>query len=1105
MSLIHADVAAMTGVSTIKNRNMSGAQYTSCTSGHTMSTNFSGTIRFGKKKDNKKGAGRDSELTVARTAFSTVSTMSLRPSGSMSTVFSRRPSTITTATTATTSTTTTSSDTVSLKRVPTNTSVTSQSSVMTRRSLKSLFKRKRKDSVTIEKERDPITGSIIIRKSSVSAEPSMPQTLAAEPSTLSLQQPSYYAYSATAGYPVEKKMQESRSTQTDDATAAVGEEGERRDGRLKPEATQLLPQALSVPVIQPPTLGKRAAAGCSGDGEDHHRASFEQALQDEAPKETQECLNSEIAGSPAAGAPGVPLDEREAAVSSENDRRAIGAPPGFQATTDYSSPQDDSSALGPTTLPQAQVDDTVPETHAVGILNSKQGEYECDPSQHEEYTYAAPIEARPAYPEDCHYNYNHHYYDYDEVYIPSPPASVKDLVMEETKQRKRKESRSKPPRARSDNSQSETCETRAVEIGDLPRRRGRGSERRANRKVRKHPSLMDLDRPSGVPGTVDADLLTDAAYASRTQQRRRSLPNAILARPGEVYSSKAFNITTGPSVIYLPLSKPISKSSSSFSISGLRMFQSKAQDSLLLLSDGAGPAIITNVSSNSLHSKSSKSTGKASKETDDSTVSSDGTTSSTNATANAFSGGANSGFGGFLKSFRKNKPEMITDTTYRQQLSPLNDQRPEGGEGDDDDGPADGVYPVFKLPLVDAVKFNASFETTDIFARSDAIESQICAIEYQKYVPLIVLKCCKFLVRYGLDEQGLYRVSGSMNEVRRLRNQFVKEGPTFEIHPAEEDIHTVSTLLKLYLRELPDDIFAVQNHPFLEYKPQLYPTAEEEEMDPSLIPIQILQEELANLPFCSFTLLHVLVRHFQLVVEHANKNLMPLKNLAVVFSPTLRIKKSVFIALVSRGDVLWKDLRPVTPRPRMDSIFSNEHDAPEAPRSSPFYTNVEFDFAQMPLPQPPALEVERSPKSTSRPVSPAAVTGQFPSGMSDQSVGDMMYYRRFSAYTEKLTLTKTLSSSVSMRSFSSFPESAVTDPDVLCDDLAISTSHLAPYQPFERGRLCSVDVTNGRTHGVPGYKAKPPRALFLGSASVRHHSYSAPGTPALSRPLAPSD
>ncbi|KXS18356.1 hypothetical protein M427DRAFT_208795 [Gonapodya prolifera JEL478] len=79
-------------------------------------------------------------------------------------------------------------------------------------------------------------------------------------------------------------------------------------------------------------------------------------------------------------------------------------------------------------------------------------------------------------------------------------------------------------------------------------------------------------------------------------------------------------------------------------------------------------------------------------------------------------------------------------------------------------------------------------------------------------VPAIVSRCLEFLEAKGLDEEGIYRLSGSFQVVAWLREQFELSGDLDLISAIEEpscpqyDVHAVATLFKQYLRDLPEPI-----------------------------------------------------------------------------------------------------------------------------------------------------------------------------------------------------------------------------------------------------------------------------------------------------------
>ncbi|KAJ7996445.1 hypothetical protein DPEC_G00237150 [Dallia pectoralis] len=69
--------------------------------------------------------------------------------------------------------------------------------------------------------------------------------------------------------------------------------------------------------------------------------------------------------------------------------------------------------------------------------------------------------------------------------------------------------------------------------------------------------------------------------------------------------------------------------------------------------------------------------------------------------------------------------------------------------------------------------------------------------------PLVVEQCVDFIRERGLLEVGLFRKSGQATLVKELQNAFdAGEKPSFD----STDVHTVASLLKLYLRELPEPL-----------------------------------------------------------------------------------------------------------------------------------------------------------------------------------------------------------------------------------------------------------------------------------------------------------
>ena len=75
----------------------------------------------------------------------------------------------------------------------------------------------------------------------------------------------------------------------------------------------------------------------------------------------------------------------------------------------------------------------------------------------------------------------------------------------------------------------------------------------------------------------------------------------------------------------------------------------------------------------------------------------------------------------------------------------------------------------------------------------------------------MVLKCCaEFIEEHGIVD-GIYRLSGITSNIQKLRRAFDEERvPDFTNPEVRQDIHALSSLLKMYFRELPNPLCTYQ-------------------------------------------------------------------------------------------------------------------------------------------------------------------------------------------------------------------------------------------------------------------------------------------------------
>lgn len=76
-------------------------------------------------------------------------------------------------------------------------------------------------------------------------------------------------------------------------------------------------------------------------------------------------------------------------------------------------------------------------------------------------------------------------------------------------------------------------------------------------------------------------------------------------------------------------------------------------------------------------------------------------------------------------------------------------------------------------------------------------------------IPLVMKSCIRVINLYGLQHQGIFRVSGSQVEINNFKEAFEKgEDPLADVTDAS-DINSVAGVFKLYLRELREPLFPV--------------------------------------------------------------------------------------------------------------------------------------------------------------------------------------------------------------------------------------------------------------------------------------------------------
>ena len=146
-----------------------------------------------------------------------------------------------------------------------------------------------------------------------------------------------------------------------------------------------------------------------------------------------------------------------------------------------------------------------------------------------------------------------------------------------------------------------------------------------------------------------------------------------------------------------------------------------------------------------------------------------------------------------------------------------------------------------------------------------------------KPVPLAIERLLCEVERRGLDEQGIYRVSGTKNAVDALRTT-LDSTPAESLTVSRVDVHVIASVIKLWLRELPEPVV-----PYAFYRELL----DTEYISDAEARILAMRELISRFPRHNSRVLRRFATHLALVTKNRKKNLMAPHNIGLVFSSTL--------------------------------------------------------------------------------------------------------------------------------------------------------------------------------------------------------------------------
>jgi len=146
-------------------------------------------------------------------------------------------------------------------------------------------------------------------------------------------------------------------------------------------------------------------------------------------------------------------------------------------------------------------------------------------------------------------------------------------------------------------------------------------------------------------------------------------------------------------------------------------------------------------------------------------------------------------------------------------------------------------------------------------------------------VPLLVDHCITEVEKRGLNEEGIYRLSGSTATIQELKAAYDSAAENVDLSkPQWRDINVIIGTLKLFFRELKEPVI-----PFSAYNTFIDALAIEDYNDR----LWRLKELIYELPSANYAVLKRLIGHLERVTDYEEINQMYATNLAIVFGPTL--------------------------------------------------------------------------------------------------------------------------------------------------------------------------------------------------------------------------
>uniref|UniRef100_A0A8C2A2R8 SLIT-ROBO Rho GTPase-activating protein 2 n=1 Tax=Cyprinus carpio TaxID=7962 RepID=A0A8C2A2R8_CYPCA len=143
---------------------------------------------------------------------------------------------------------------------------------------------------------------------------------------------------------------------------------------------------------------------------------------------------------------------------------------------------------------------------------------------------------------------------------------------------------------------------------------------------------------------------------------------------------------------------------------------------------------------------------------------------------------------------------------------------------------------------------------------------------------LCITSCIRFINLYGLQHQGIFRVSGSQVEVNDIKNSFERGNDPLTDEENNHDINSVAGVLKMYFRNLDNPLFPKEKFN------DLIACVRTESLFERALSIRKI---LTTTPRPALVVMRYLFAFLNHLSQYSDENMMDPGNLAICFGPTL--------------------------------------------------------------------------------------------------------------------------------------------------------------------------------------------------------------------------